>query len=101
MKNITGQELRDIAAKDQNAVIIDVRTAEEIQSGIIKGAMHIDVMGPEFAQKINELSKDKTYLMVCRSGNRSGSACGFMMQNGFTNVYNLSGGMMAWDGETI
>lgn len=99
MKNIRGTEFREILANTSDAVIIDVRTEGEVREGIIEGALNIDIMQPGFADKIREMDKDKTYLMVCRSGNRSGSACGFMEQEGFKNVYNLVGGMMEWDGE--
>lgn len=101
MKNINGKELREIVAENSGAVIIDVRTEEEIRSGMIEGAINYNLMGPSFAENIKSLDKNKTYLMVCRSGNRSGSACGFMEKEGFQNVFNLDGGMMHWDGETV
>ena len=101
MKNINGAELREMVANNSDAVIIDVRTEDEIKEGIIEGAININLMGAGFPDKIKALDKSKTYFMVCRSGNRSGSACGFMVENGFSNLYNLNGGMMSWDGETV
>ena len=101
MKNINGKELREIVAKNTDAVIIDVRTEDEIRSGMIEGAINYNLTGSSFADDIKVLDKSKTYLMVCRSGNRSGSACGFMEKEGFQNVYNLDGGMMNWDGQTV
>ncbi|MCH7397191.1 rhodanese-like domain-containing protein [Belliella sp. DSM 107340] len=79
-----------------DAVIIDVRTASEFQSGKIKGARNIDIMGPGFLNQIKNLPKDKKYYLYCRSGNRSGQACEVMTENGFENVYNLSSGISGW-----
>ena len=101
MKNINGQELRDLSSQDANAVLIDVRTAGEISEGMIKDALHMDIMQPDFQSKLSDLDKSKTYFMICRSGNRSGQACMIMEQMGFDKLYNLEGGMMHWDGETV
>ncbi len=85
----------------EDITIIDVRTEEEIAEGMIKGAHHHDIYNPDFMDKIDELDKSKTYVMVCRSGTRSGQACMQMMGLGFEKLYNLEGGMMNWSGETI
>jgi rhodanese-related sulfurtransferase len=57
-------------------------------------------MDPSFQEQISELPKDETYYVVCRSGNRSASACRFMESQGFTQTINIEGGMMDWEGET-
>lgn len=101
MKNINGNELKELANTNPDIVILDVRTEGEVQSGMIEGAENINIMSPEFANRIKALDKDKTYVVVCRSGNRSASACGFMDQIGFQKVYNLSGGMMSWTGDVV
>jgi rhodanese-related sulfurtransferase len=90
----TGMNVKD-------AVIIDVRSAGEFQSGKIKGARNIDIMNPNFAQQISNLPKDKQYYLYCRSGNRSGQACSVMGKAGFEHVFNLSGGMMSWPFEVV
>lgn len=81
---------------DPNAVVLDVRTPAEIAQGKIQGAMELDFTSPDFAQKVSQLDKSKTYLVYCRSGNRSGQACSMMQQQGFSKLYNLRGGMIAW-----
>lgn len=87
--------------QNEGAVIIDVRTPEEIAAGYIKGAtIFADVHGADFATKINALDKNKTYLVYCRSGRRSATAAQMMVENGFTKVYNLGGGINGWTGET-
>lgn len=80
--------------KDEFLVVVDVRTAEEYQTGHIKGARLIDFRSPAFTAKINKLDKKKTYLLYCRSGNRSGQAMAIFKKNGFTKVYNQQGGII-------
>lgn len=79
-----------------DVVILDVRTPGEIAQGKIAGAMELDFYSRDFAQKTAQLDKSKTYLIYCRSGNRSGQACNIMQQQGFSKLYNLKGGMIAW-----
>ena len=88
-----------MTAKD--AVLIDVRTAGEFQSGKIKGARNIDMMGPGFMGHIQNLPKDKKYYLYCRSGNRSGQACEVMADMGFESTFNLAGGIMSWPYEVV
>lgn len=99
MKNITGEELRNIQNENKDVIVIDVRTSGEIQSGKIVGAQHLDFMSPDFADKIKSFDPSVPYVLVCQSGNRSRSAGGLMESNGFTTLYNLLGGMMLWNGE--
>ena len=85
---------------DDKAVILDVRTDNEVAAGIIPKAIQIDFYrGHDFIAEIQKLDKDKNYYVYCRSGNRSGQACKIMGQLGFKNAYNLIGGMMQWQGE--
>lgn len=82
-----------------NAVIIDVRTPGEWYEGVIPGAELINVMDPTFADRVNDMDRDKEYYVYCRSGNRSGMVASFMAQRGFTKVYNLQSGIMSWTGQ--
>ena len=81
---------------EQDVVIVDVRTPAEVTQGAIKGAINIDVNSPGFIQKISELDKTKTYLVYCRSGARSARACNSLAGVGFTKLFNLQGGYLAW-----
>lgn len=77
--------------------VIDVRTPREIAQGkIIKSALEINFYAKDFAKQINKLPKDEKYLMYCRSGNRSRKVLKLMKKNGFTEVYELKGGITAW-----
>lgn len=77
-------------------IIIDVRTPEEFYGGYIKGAENIDYNDVHFAKHTSQLDKSKTYFVYCLSGGRSAQAAGMMRKNGFSKVYELKGGMMAW-----
>jgi len=80
--------------KDKALIILDVRTAEEFKSGHLKGALSIDFRSSDFESKIKQLDKKKTYLLYCRSGNRSGQAMAVFKKNEFKKVYNQQGGII-------
>ncbi len=77
-------------------VLLDVRTNEEFAAGHLAGATLIDFNAPDFQQKIRALPKDKTYLVYCRSGRRSKNACDQMRELGFPGLFDLQGGILAW-----
>jgi len=88
--------------KDADAVIIDVRTDDEVQEGIIPNALHLDFyQGQDFINNLESLDKNKKYYVYCRSGNRSNQACLIMKQLGFENAFNLIGGMNEWQGPVV
>ena len=70
-------------------IVIDVRTAEEFAQGHVPGARNLDLNCGDFAAALAGLDPDATYLLYCRSGNRSGTAAQMMRQAGFTDVTNL------------
>ena len=88
--------------EDTNAVILDVRTEDECNEGIIPNAINIDIYkGQGFIYQLEELDKTKNYYVYCKAGGRSAQACSVMNQLGFQNAYNLLGGFMNWKGEVI
>lgn len=88
--------------KDNNAVIIDVRTPEEWSEGIIPNALQINIYeGQGFIYKLDELDKTKNYYVYCKAGGRSAQACSIMNQLGFENAFNLQGGFMQWRGAIV
>lgn len=78
-------------------VIIDVRTPEEYASGHVEDAINMDFYAEDFDEQLNELDRDKIYLIYCRSGNRSGKALDKMEALGFRQVYNMLGGIANWE----
>ncbi|MEO0899471.1 MAG: rhodanese-like domain-containing protein [Bacteroidota bacterium] len=100
MEELQQQEWKDKFDQTKGAVLLDVRRPDEWEEGIIPGAMMINLMDTQaFVEEVEKLDKSKAYFIYCRSGNRSGQACRFMSQQGFTEVYNLLGGMLDWKGE--
>jgi len=84
-----------------DAVILDVRTPGEFAGGFIANAVNIDYNGADFNGEVSKLDKNKTYLVYCLSGKRSASAAAYMRSNGFKNVINLEGGILAWQGNNL
>lgn len=96
MKQMTATELQAMLTSGITPVLIDVREDNELVHGMIDGAIHIpmnDVPGrmEEFAPY-----KDKSVVLICRSGKRSAQVGQFMEHVGFTDVINLDGGMNSW-----
>ncbi len=87
-----------IAANEGNTdfTILDVRTPDERTGGCIKNSLNVDFYNASFADELSKLDKSKTYLVYCRSGRRSGESVKLMEGMGFENVYNLDGGIGAW-----
>jgi rhodanese-related sulfurtransferase len=84
------------ALRDNAGVfLIDVREPDEYAAGHIPGITLIP-MG-EVASRLAELPRDKEIIVTCRTGNRSGQVADLLRQQGFTNVHNMSGGIVAWE----
>jgi len=111
MMSLFGQRLRGYLAASpaeattlinrEDAVVLDVRETNEFQNGHIVNSVHI----PQgfLKDRLNELEKYKTkpIVIACRSGHRSGQACSLLKKNGYENIYNLSGGVMAWESANL
>lgn len=78
----------------ENHVWIDVRRPDEWAEGTIPGVERIVL--DDLPSALDNLDKSKTYVMVCRSGGRSGRACEAMSQAGFSSLINFDGGMLDW-----
>ncbi|WP_058308796.1 rhodanese-like domain-containing protein [Gracilibacillus massiliensis] len=96
MKEISTKELQNLVEANNELNIIDVREVDEVATGKIKGAVNIPLGLLEFRKQ--ELNKSEEYIMVCRSGGRSGQATKYLEGQGF-NVTNMTGGMLSWEGE--
>ena len=93
-KNITVDEAQQLIQENSNLIILDVRTQQEYDSGHIPNAVLISVEG--LADTLGELDKTKPILVYCQSGVRSAQAGQILADNGFSEVYNLEGGIIAW-----
>ncbi|CAI8271054.1 MAG: Thiosulfate sulfurtransferase PspE [Flavobacteriales bacterium] len=100
MNELLPNDWAELQTQTSGSIILDVRTEEEFESGYIAGAKNLDIRGgADFISSIEELDKSKAYFVYCRSGARSGQACQLMEQMGFEQVYNLEGGVLAWEGD--
>jgi len=93
MKEITVQELKAMQDKKEDFQLIDIR--EEYEFDICNLGGELIPMG-EIMDNIDKVSKDKKVVVHCRSGKRSASVIQMLEQQGFTNLINLKGGIMAW-----
>lgn len=78
-------------------VWIDVREPDELTSALGKAAGVLNVPLATIPLRHTEFDKSKPTLLVCRSGGRSGQAASWLAANGWPSVYNLAGGMLAWN----
>jgi len=100
-EDLTPKEFQAKSETLKDAVIIDLRTPDEIKAGIIPGATIIDYFSKSYEKKINTLDKSKTYLLYCASGGRSGETLELMKKKGFIAVYHLAGGFEGWKKEGL
>lgn len=96
VKAITTAELQQKLAAGEALHLIDVREVGEVAEGHIPGSVNIPLGLLEF--RMHELDKKKPYIMVCRSGGRSGQATAFLEAQGY-DVTNMTGGMLEWTGD--
>jgi rhodanese-related sulfurtransferase len=95
VKNVGAEEFKQLV-QEGNGILVDVRTDQEVAQGVIEGAQQINISSSDFLEKAKQLDKSKPIYLYCRSGNRSGKAANMLLNEGYTNVYNLSGGIMGW-----
>jgi len=101
------EEVYEIISSNRDYIILDVRTPDEFKEGHIEGAKLIPVS--ELEGRLDELPKDKPIITYCKSGGRSRNAANILVENGFTQIYDM-GGILDWidkgypvieEGETI
>lgn len=96
MKEMTAEEVAKLLKSGENLSVIDVRENEEVAQGKIPGAKHIPL--GEIPDRKDEMNKQKSHVIVCRSGSRSGNATQYLEKQGY-DVTNMTGGMLDWKGE--
>ncbi len=93
--NISVQQLKAALDAQEQLVLLDVRTPEEYTGdGHVAGSVLIPV--DQIQTRLGELSKATPIVCICRSGNRSQTACATLAANGYTGLRNVTGGMHAW-----
>jgi len=97
--DITVEQAHELIQKQSGKadfVILDVRTPAEFREGHIEGAVILDLSAADFEKRLSALDRGKTYLVYCRSGNRSLRAVQVMERLGFRSVYHMNQGILGW-----
>jgi phage shock protein E len=92
---VTAEQVHErLTANAPKPLIVDVREPDEFSAGHIDGA----VLAPlaSVVERLGSVGKDREIVLVCRSGRRSANAYGILADQGYTNLRNLEGGMLAW-----
>ncbi|HSI33186.1 MAG: rhodanese-like domain-containing protein [Phycisphaerae bacterium] len=89
-------EFEQVVAKP-GVIVLDVRTPAEFKTRRLKGAVLADVKSQTFEKRIAELDKTRPYAVYCAMGPRSTKACELLRKAGFTQLYELDGGILAWE----
>ena len=99
-RRITMQEAVEMMEKEENYIILDVRTHEEFAAGHIPGAIVVpnETIGTEEVARLPD--KDQLIMVYCRSGNRSKQASDKLVKLGYTNIVEF-GGIIDWSSETV
>ena len=92
--DVTVEEAKSLVESNVSLIIVDVRIREEYDSGHIEGAILIPVS--ELEGRINELSKEEELLIYCRTGNRSSNSVNILKANGYTKIFHMNDGIIAW-----
>jgi len=91
--DVDAQTVAAIKERD-DVLVLDVREQWEYDEGHIPGVTHIPM--DEVQNRLNEIPTDKTVILTCRSGNRSGQITDLLRQNGYDDVHNMAGGILSW-----
>lgn len=99
VQTVSPQEVYDAVYNKSTTSLqlVDVRTAEEYGVSHLKDAQNICVTEDDFQEKVKTLDKDKPVYVYCRSGGRSAKAAKILAEMGFTQIYDLDGGITAWE----
>jgi len=97
LDNLDVASFRQAMEDNSLSILLDVRTKEELDLQKLEGAVHLDYLDYNFLDDLEKLDRDKTYLVYCRSGRRSVRTCVLMKNWGFKRVFNLDGGLVAWN----
>jgi len=93
---ISQEQAKELLESDKDIVLLDVRTPDECAEGIIPGAVQMDFLSDDFEIDALSLSEDDTYLIYCRSGNRSTKAMNHLRTLNIYKIYELEGGYKKW-----
>ncbi|MCB0579657.1 MAG: rhodanese-like domain-containing protein [Phaeodactylibacter sp.] len=97
LNNLHPEDFARALERKNGAVLLDVRTPEEFQQAHLPGAINISYLTPDLWDRLEELNPRSPYFVYCRTERRSMRVCMLMQNGGFREVYNMEGGLCAWE----
>ena len=95
MNEITIDDLAAMRARGEKLTLLDVREPDELVTASVREP-HVAIPMGDIPERIGELPKDQTLVVMCHHGGRSARVVGYLEANGFTNAVNLAGGIDAY-----
>jgi thioredoxin len=95
-ERLSSKEFRKKLNNTNDALLLDIRTPEEINKGYLKGAVFMDFYDSTFKEQVSTIGREKPVFVYCAIGGRSWDAAKIMYEMGFKNVYDLKGGIIVW-----
>ena len=99
--SIAPKAMYDVLISDSNAQLVDVRTQDEYAVSHLKDAQNICITDNDFKQKVVKLDKDKPVYVYCEKGGRSAQAAKILKKLGFTQIFDLQGGITNWEAQQL
>jgi len=96
-RDLSADEFQTELTKNSSIQLLDVRTPEEFEQGHLDGALNYNIRSADFEKQAGSLDKTKPVFVYCLSGRRSASAASILVQKGFPEVHNMTGGLMKWN----
>ncbi|MCB0571254.1 MAG: rhodanese-like domain-containing protein [Phaeodactylibacter sp.] len=97
MRNLAPTDFARALRDGKDCILIDVRTPEEYRNAHLPGAINISYLSPILWEQLEQLDDKIRYFVYCRTERRSMRVCMLMQNGGFKQVYNLDGGLIAWE----
>ena len=94
INEINSDQLKQLQESADSFHLLDVRSQGEMEQAMIPGGKPLPVV--QIDEELSALKQDEKLVVYCRSGVRSAQVCNYLMQKGFHNVFNLSGGIIDW-----
>ena len=96
IKRLDPQNFEKMLKESKEPILLDVRTAGEYAQGHLVNAALLDIYASDFKSQAGKLNKSKPVFVYCKAGSRSGSAVNVLSDLGFKEIYDLNGGIIAW-----
>lgn len=97
LNNLRPEEFARALHQKNGPILLDVRTPEEFQQAHLPGAINISYLTSDLWDRLEQLDRESTYFVYCRTERRSMRVCMLMQNGGFLQVYNMEGGLCAWE----